>query len=236
MSLTASKILGFRPMFHRRATGEETSWELPLEVLEFIEERSGPGMYTLETGAGVSTVLFAARGCRHTTIVPDRDQVGRIQSFCRDYGVSLDSVRFVVAASQDALPSYDGDQVDLALIDGSHSFPVAFFDLFYIIRKVKAGGILIIDNTNIWSGHVIKKFLLHESEWSLEKDFPISVAFRKLSEHDLDKDWINQPYVLNASYKYLLEGKLRRVAWLIKNGDIILMFKKLFALRWLRLY
>jgi hypothetical protein len=41
---------------------------LAWKALEWIEANVQPGMRTLETGAGASTVVFAARGALHTAI------------------------------------------------------------------------------------------------------------------------------------------------------------------------
>jgi len=40
-----------------------------------IDEHIDSESKTLETGAGVSTVLFALKGTQHTCIVPDQAQV-----------------------------------------------------------------------------------------------------------------------------------------------------------------
>src|ERR671935_72771 len=50
--------------------GEAEFWGLAWEALAFIERTVRPGMATLETGAGASTIVFAASGAHHETGTP----------------------------------------------------------------------------------------------------------------------------------------------------------------------
>ena len=55
-SLT-EQLMHEQPSLH----GEAEFWGLAWEALAFIERTVQPGMATLETGAGASTIVFAAR-------------------------------------------------------------------------------------------------------------------------------------------------------------------------------
>ena len=92
------EILESPPLVHDYG-GRLVSWPLPAEVQHFISRRVDPNSRTLETGAGASTVLFAALGATHTCISPDRDEVGRIREYCRQRGVSLAKVEFHIDRS-----------------------------------------------------------------------------------------------------------------------------------------
>ena len=58
--------------------GEAEFWGLAWEALDFIERTVQPGMATLETGAGASTIVFAARGAEHEAVTPSADEAERI--------------------------------------------------------------------------------------------------------------------------------------------------------------
>ena len=53
----------------------------------------------------------------------------------------------------------------LVLIDGSHSFPSPFIDWYYTAFRLRVGGFLVVDDTQLWTGHVLKRFLEAEPDW-----------------------------------------------------------------------
>jgi hypothetical protein len=60
------------------------------------------------------------------------------------------------------------------------------------------GGVVIVDDTQIWTGGVLKDFLSSDPDWELEICFERGVAFRKVNEYR-EKEWNEQPYVLSRS-------------------------------------
>lgn len=226
--LTTDRLLALAPKFHTLPGGGPHSYGLSECVLQFLAENTSNGTITLETGAGLSTILFALNGCRHTCIVPDQAQIQRITEFCSRRGIGLSTVTFHSDLSQNVLPRLVGEErVDLGLIDGSHSFPVTFIDFFYIALRLKPGGLLIVDNTNIWTGEILRKFLMAESGWTCVEDFPITSVFRKNAEVDLDRSWPDQPYVKRRTYYLLLRGKIRVALRHVRRGEFRQLRKKL---------
>ena len=57
--------------------GQAEFWGLAWEALAFIERTVKPGMATIETGAGASTIVFAASGADHETITPSQQEADR---------------------------------------------------------------------------------------------------------------------------------------------------------------
>ena len=114
----------------------------------------------METGAGISTILFAIKEANHTCIVPDPDLVSRIKSYCARMIVSVGRIDFRIDKSETTLPVLPIDQPDLVLIDGSHAFPTPFIDWYYTADKLRVGGMLMIDDTQLWTGHALKRFLI----------------------------------------------------------------------------
>jgi GT2 family glycosyltransferase len=185
-------ILADPPMVHGGGT---ITWGLSEDTLRFLDANVGPSCRTLETGSGLSTLLFAAKGCRHTCITPFPDEVERLRKYCEGRKIALDKVSFVIDRSEAVLPQLPSpSELDLALIDGCHAFPMPFLDWFYVVPKLKIGGIVIVDDTQLWTGEVLRDFLAAEAEWRLEVKFVRGAAFRKIADPPM-KEWTDQPYV-----------------------------------------
>jgi len=163
-------------------------WALGKKELEFIFDNVPPKSNTLETGAGLSTALLAYLKCNHTCISPAKEEHRRIKEFCVQSGISTENTTFITAFSQDVLPSLQCEPVDFLLIDGGHGFPIPFLDWLYGSQKLKVGGIVIVDDTQLWTGEILKEFLLAEHQWELVETFHTAVAFKKKSI-DIIKDW-----------------------------------------------
>jgi hypothetical protein len=204
MKMRLADLLKVHPKLHRGPAGEPYSWGVSDDVLSFIDRHINEGSTTLETGAGVSTVLFAMKGAHHCCIVPDKEEVLRIQAFCREHNICTDKLTFEIERSEHILPRLEVEGLDLVLIDGAHGFPIPFIDWHYSAEKLKIGGMLIIDDTQIWTGHFLKKFLLAEPEWRLEADYPPrTVVFTKLKDGVCGKNEWAQPYIVQQTIDLL---------------------------------
>ena len=153
------ELLNSPPVLHE-SDGKPITYTLSDEALSFIDEHINSGSKTLETGAGNSTILFALKGTEHTCIVPDKAQVERIKEFCRRNQISTEKIDFRIDGSENVLPHLRPTGLDLVLIDGCHGFPAPFIDWYYAGSGLKAGGILIVDDTQLWTGNVLRQFLL----------------------------------------------------------------------------
>ena len=218
MALRAEELIASPPHLHGLdAAGEQESWALGSESLRLLDSAIEPGQRTLETGAGVSTVLFAVRGTRHVCVVPDPSEVERIQGFCAANGISTEAVEFVVEPSEEALPKLEPTELDLVLIDGSHSFPSVFIDWHYTASRLRVGGRLFVDDVNLWAPRVLRDFLREEPSWELEDEVPLQTAvFRKRADTGSTPNWTDQPYVVARSQV----SRPSRVLALIRAGRI----------------
>src|SRR5688572_4256360 len=79
-------------------------WAADQATLEFLFQTVTSESHTLEIGAGLTTVLFALKGARHTCVVPVQAEVERIQAHCAREGVDCSRIQFVIDASERALP------------------------------------------------------------------------------------------------------------------------------------
>ncbi len=175
-------------------------WKISLECARYIHDHVATGSSTIETGCGLSTVIFALKGATHTCIVPNIEEVHRLKSYCSELGISLDSVSFKIERSQYLLPSMSHKSYDFVFIDGCHSFPSPFIDWYFIEPHLKLGGMLVIDDIHLWTGKVLRDFLQEDPHWSFLKEFPArSVVFQKQHEGSTDIAWNDQPYVYSRS-------------------------------------
>jgi predicted O-methyltransferase YrrM len=192
-------LLAAPPRFHGCDGVTTDAWRLDDAALLFLAAQLRSGMQTIETGAGVSTIVFALTGVRHTCVVPDRKVVQRIQHFSREHDVSLRNIDFVVERSEFALPGLAACGYDVALIDGRHGFPAPFIDWFYISNRLRRGGVVLLDDTWIWTGKVLADFLDATPGWRRCAALPNSAAFVKECDGAEHAEWVEQPFVYEQS-------------------------------------
>jgi Methyltransferase domain len=208
--------------------GQLIAWGLPRATLDFIDVHVIPGSKTLETGSGLSTILFALKGAHHICITPFQEEVDRIRDYCTRRSVSLQNVDFRVDLSTSILPNLGSAELDLALIDGCHGFPTPFMDWYFMATALKLGGILIVDDVQIWTGRVLKDFLVSEPEWELVEPFSDKTAiFVKEHYYHPWKDFAQQPYVVQQD-RVLdhEESTLRKGLRLLRQGQIVELLRK----------
>jgi predicted O-methyltransferase YrrM len=196
-----------------KATGEPLPWQIAPRVLELIDASVGSQSRTLETGAGVSTALFALKRCRHTCVVPWTSERDRLHAWGAEAGVSFDNVTFECEPSEDVLPRLGPEPLDFVLIDGGHGFPTPFIDFFYAGRRLRKGGLLAVDDTQIWTGRVLHRFLKDQPGWELVEELRMrSTVFRRTGEPGENglQEWNEQPYVRRHSYAGGARGLVRK--------------------------
>jgi predicted O-methyltransferase YrrM len=187
------QLLIDRPSFHLSG---EAYWDCTPGTLQGILSCVRDGDRTLETGAGASTVVFAAAGAAHTAISPSADEHQRIREYCDRIGVDHSKVNFVVGLSDDALPAMLGRErmLDAAFIDGAHSFPFPEVDWYYITRALKVGGKLLVDDIPIPAVAPVFRHMALESNWRLDGIFDDRAAAFTLLALPQPEDWTNQPF------------------------------------------
>jgi hypothetical protein len=192
-------LLAAPPRFHGRDPATTDAWRLNDAGLLFLDSHLRSTMKTIETGAGVSTIVFALKRTNHTCVVPDREVVQRIQEYSQAHDVSLRGVEFVVERSEFALPTLHAHDYDFALIDGRHGFPAPFIDWFYISNRLRKGGVVLLDDTWIWTGDVLANFLDVMPGWRRCAQLPNSAAFVKECDGAEHAEWVDQPFVYAQS-------------------------------------
>ena len=188
------------PHFHAWPDGKPANWAAPTDVLRFISDHVKPGMRTLETGAGQTTVAFAIADAQHIAITPDREQTRRIEEYCRERGIE-NRVTFIHGSSDAVLPSGRDipERLDFVFIDGAHRFPFAIIDWHYTASRVPTGGIVAVDDCRMPSVRILHDFLAAEDDWELIKSVHVTAFFQRVRETANMWDWadqkINKPHV-----------------------------------------
>lgn len=217
---TLDTLLADRPAIHGADGTDPMTHGLVEAGLRLLERDVQPGWRTLETGSGFSTIILAARGAEHTCIVPNQPEVDRIRAYCESRAIDTSRVTFHVLPSERVLPALDLGELDLVLIDGSHSFPQVFIDWFYTATALKRGGRLIVDDVHVWTGSVLRDFLRADAAWRLDDELSGRTAlFTKVGDVDPDQLWTDQPYVV-AKSGLGVAGKARMAASMVRHGHV----------------
>ena len=211
-SLPLQQLLADPPALHG-----STTHSLVRGALEWIDQLPRP-LRTLETGCGLSTLVFVLRGDEHVCITPDADEPDRVRRYCAEHEIDTGRVTFKIERSEVVLPTLAAQPRDLVLIDGSHAFPHVFLDYFYSAQALTIHGTLIVDDVHLWTGKVLRDFLQSEPEWEIVEEWDgRTSAFRKISKLR-PRDWFDQPYVRDRSTP--TRTRARMALALLKKRDL----------------
>lgn len=187
------RLLTDRPSFHLCGGAR---WDALPGTLEAVRRSTNYGDPTIEIGAGASTVMFAASGACHTAISPNPAEHQRVKNYCRRIGVDESRIRFVTGLSEDVLPSLLGHDrtLEVAFIDGAHSFPFPMIDWYYITRSLNVGGKLLLDDITIPAVAQIFRHMRLEHNWRLDGVFDERAAAFTLLAPPGPEDWARQAF------------------------------------------
>lgn len=166
-----------------------------LGCYRFLVRSVVPGMRTIETGLGLSTILFALRGARHTCVFPFEIEAERLRRHCEQRAIPLDAVELRVGWSDEVLPALGPEEFDFVLVDGGHGYPTPAIDWFYAGSRLKQGGILLLDDAHIWAVAELVEFLDRDPRWETVERTRKWAAFRRLSSGTLREDFDPQTFL-----------------------------------------
>jgi len=214
-------------------------WGLAWAALGWLEDNVSPGMATLETGSGSSTIVFAARGAEHEAITPDSAEEARVRAECERRGISSERVRFLIGPSQEVLPRWAQRPLDLVLLDGAHGFPYPILDWWYVAPHVGVGGVVLLDDAYMPPVRVLVDALREQPTWEVVAAVsPRTVAVRKLAEGLPPSDWNGEPIGGRMSFGYLpparrVAASLRHRAFSTSLGlHLVALARRRSSLRW----
>jgi predicted O-methyltransferase YrrM len=187
------RLLADKPAFH---AGGHARWDSLPETLAAIRQSVRPGDVTLETGVGASTVAFADGGANHRAVSPDPAEHRLVRDYCQRIGVEDSNITFIVGLSDEILPTLlGGDRtLDVAFIDGAHSFPYPAVDWYYITRALKPGGKLLMDDITIPAVTDVFRHMTIEPNWRLDGVLDERAAAFTLLAPPAPEEWTDQGY------------------------------------------
>lgn len=182
-------------------------WGLAWPALEWLERELRPGMATLETGSGSSTLVFAAGGVEHEAVTPAADEEERFRAECERRGIDGSRVAFRIGLSHEVLPGLEPRPLDLALIDGAHGFPYPILDWWFLAERLKVGGRMLLDDAYMPPVRTLVDALRAQSQWELEQPASFRTAVvRKVAEGVPSFDWEGERIGGGMSFAYLPPG------------------------------
>jgi hypothetical protein len=188
---------------------------LSRDVAEFLDKTISDGWQTLETGSGLSTLIFARGGAWHTAITPNSEEFVKIKDWAHAHGIDLTRLTCIPMASEDYLPTCPRKELDCVFIDGKHAFPWPILDWFFAARQLRRGGLLILDDIDMAPVRLLVDFLSSEApRWQLVQRFDRSVCFRKNTDSIEDVAWHMQLFVARSqrrTFRQVLLGAKRRL-------------------------
>lgn len=217
-SSVLDELLRERPSLHGTDSQPVSNWQLGDRLLHWLDRNVPEGATTLETGCGYSTLLFAARSGAHTVVSPIEAEHRRVREWCAAHGVAVDHVRFACEPSERWLPAAAADgslgvDLDVVLIDGSHSYPGPAVDYQYLGPVVAVGGLLIVDDISIRACGDLADFLAAErGRWQRVTTVSDAAVFRKLAADAADfRPWNQQPWNRRRAVLRDAAGRVRSV-------------------------
>jgi predicted O-methyltransferase YrrM len=184
--------------------GGSEYWGLAWPALEWLEREVRPGMATLETGSGASTLVFAAGGADHEAVTPSVDEKERFRAECQRRGIDGSRVAFRIGLSHEVLPALAPRPLDLVLVDGAHGFPYPLLDWWFIAPHVRIGGRVLLDDAYMPPVRAVVDALRAQPSWEVEDAVGYrTVVVRKLADGLPSFDWEGERIGGRMSFGYL---------------------------------
>ena len=187
-----------------------TCYPIEDNVLTYLSSIVNSNHVTLETGGGFSTIVFATQSKKHICVNPDVTSNKLIKSWLQSKGYYSDKLFFVEESSDKGLAMLElGKKIDVALIDGNHSFPFPIIDWHFIDGYLAIGSKLLLDDSQIFSVWIVKEFLLSEPSYQHIDTIGRCTIFEKVKD-SRTMGWLTQERVMGWCTKDMSK---KNVTW-----------------------
>ena len=136
------------------------------------------------------------------SIAPDEGLRDRITGYCDEHGVPTEPLDYRVARSEAELPliAAQADRFDVAFIDGDHGWPTAFVDFCYLNMVTREGGLIFLDDIQLYSVAELSRLLAQQPGYELVGDIYGKVQiWRKATDKRFLPGHAQQPYIMEQS-------------------------------------
>ena len=177
--------------------------------------KRGPFRRSAETGCGGSTIILSHTSEWHVAFAIEGEH-RTISELRANPSLRAERVVFVEGETRHTVPTYEfRDELDLALLDGPHAYPLPQIEFAYLFPLVRIGGWLVIDDIQIPSVNELFRFLRRNPEVLLEEIVVRTAFFRRVRVLDNGPDgWefqgINRRTILRYSWRDRLRKLLGR--------------------------
>lgn len=189
------ELMADPPRVHQHHEGSGGVWATTKECYEFIQQSVSFGDRTLETGCGVSTVVFADCGATHTAVYLDAVEGDVLRKWATHKHFDLSGVTLLPGGSDRILPSLDMGDLDVVMLDGGHAFPLPTLDWYYAGSALRKGGLLIVDDVHIPGVQRLTEFLDHDPRWPSVFNNGKFGVYKRLSGGALAENWPMQAFL-----------------------------------------
>jgi hypothetical protein len=174
-----------------------------------------PVHHSMETGAGVSTLLFSHLSEDHAVFAVDGGS-GSIHNVKTSPLFNAATTSFVEGPTQRTLPAYrPGHRLQAALLDGPHGFPFPQLEYYYVYPLLQEKALLILDDIHIRSVHDLYNFLRADDMFELVEVIERTAFFRRTTAPVFDplgdRWWLqqyNRRLLLRFTWSEKLQGSL----------------------------
>lgn len=174
-----------------------------------VRERAAGHSTFIETGAGCSTVSALLGGAsRVVSIAPEAELFTRINAYCDTNGIPRQQLETHTTFSELTLPSItesiraQDKWIEIALLDGGHGWPTVFVDFCYLNSVVREGGLIIVDDVQLYSVKELARFLSVDYNFQFHSQLggsPKTLVFEKKSSVRFLPDFGGQRYILQRT-------------------------------------
>ncbi len=212
------------------------AWSASTDCLEFLATTVQEHWTTLETGCGASTAVFAATRSNHVSIALSADEGYAVAEWCGRNNVDDSKVEYLVGSSEEILPAMEKTKLDLVFIDGCHAFPFPIVDWCYTASRLRAGGIMVVDDLQLEAPDQMAHFLRCDPRWKKIAEMKAWGAWSRTEGGRINEGWASQPFFNTKDHHERMKsyseqlGLLHRWQWLKEPVEGLAALKrKLFS-------